>query len=110
MKLKDIPGVMLGEKKGKHEKCWEIDIDYCIPCGETVDIHPEKIRGFNQALTEQGEVEVVVDVEEARKAIRNSRAGQALFLEVSDVVLEDAYKYLAQAISDNLPSILKVKK
>lgn len=35
---------------GNHDDCWEIDIDYCIPCGENVDVHPERVWGFNEAL------------------------------------------------------------
>jgi len=43
-------GILPERLTGEHENCWEIDIDYCVSCGKTVDIHPERISGHNNCL------------------------------------------------------------
>ena len=44
------------EIHGEHDGCWEIDCGYCIPCGEDVDIHPKKVSGFNDCLSQVKQV------------------------------------------------------
>jgi len=91
MKLKDIPGVMLGKNKA------------LIPEWIKENIF---IKGYNQALALQGEVEVEVDVYKIFNIITelNSRAN------CKDRPCDTCDMVIAQALSDNLPSILKVKK
>ena len=91
MKLKDIPGVMLGEKECKYRQHQE---DFC-DCVE--------FKGFNKGLKAQGEVEVVLDRESLFEVIVGNTIKDGWYPSSDNKC--DA---LAKAISDNLPSILKV--
>jgi len=109
MKLKDIPGVMLGKK-------------------DLIIGRPERF-GYNDALTAQGEVEVELDVKATKELIFTYLYNEGLsntyrvtcsrcldgcvYCEGTGYILSDlgvALIKLAQLLSDNLPSILKVKE
>ena len=87
MKLKDIPGVMLGKK-----------------VIEGMNLNKAQNKHYNQALTEQSEVEVEMDKKEATKIIASSS------LYNCGTGSHNALSELVKTISDNLPSILKVKR
>ena len=95
MKLKDIPGVMLGKFEGK--------------------LAPTR-KAYNQALTAQGEVEVVIDAGKVKEVILDYLVRTQKERMFKDVIRArklgkntTVSESIATALSDNLPSIL-VKK
>jgi len=90
MKLKDIPEVMLGKKRNA--------------------VVSEYYSGYNVALTEQGEVEVELDREKFITFMLEQEELQELRYDKDMEDYMDWLKDLAQALSDNLPEILKVRK
>lgn len=45
----NLPKILEGHDCGA---AWDIDIDgnYCIPCGKTLEMHPQFAEGFNHCL------------------------------------------------------------
>lgn len=96
MKLKDIPGVMLG--KEEHSKFCSTRPEWRdkINNGECDCSAP----AYNQALTEQGEVEVVLVKDKVIEILETAH------YETEEQYYNSVFKHL----SDKLPSILKVKE
>ena len=99
MKLKDIPEVMLGKKEARFNKSetqWSINLVEANAC--------------NQSQEEQGEVEVELDREKFITFMLEQEELQELRYDKDMEDYMDWLKDLAGELSNNLPSILKVKK
>ena len=97
MKLNQIPEVMLGKERNA--------------------VVSEYYSGYNAALTAQGEVEIEVDVDMVEKVILDYLVRTQKERMFKDVIRAREMgkntrvsESIATALSDNLPSILKVVK